>query len=46
MEHHEKFAIVDLTCFAGYMDPTRGYLGFCNWLWEFEPWVYPCLGLL
>jgi hypothetical protein len=45
MEHHGGAEIADLTCFAGYVDPTRGSLGFCNGLWDVGPWVYPCLGL-
>jgi hypothetical protein len=44
MERHGGDEIVDLTFFAGYVDPTRGSLGFCNGLWDVGPWVYPCLG--
>jgi hypothetical protein len=45
MEHHDRAEIADLTFFAGYVDPARGPLGFCNGLWDVSPWVLPCLGL-
>jgi hypothetical protein len=28
-----------------YVDPTSGFIGLCNGLWDVDPWVYPCLGI-
>jgi hypothetical protein len=33
--------IIDITYFVGYVYLTRGLYGFCNGLWDVDPWGLP-----